>query len=73
LRPIFLINVDAKIASETLAKRLEKVLPETIQSKRVDKGRFLFNAIRTIDDVMEYTKEKELSGILLVIDFEKAF
>ena len=31
------------------------------------------NAIRTIKDVMEYTKVKELSGILVASDFENAF
>ena len=74
-RPISLINVNAKIASKTLAKRLEKVLPEIIHSNQnaFVKGRSLFDAIRTIDDVMEYTKEKELSGILVAIDFEKVF
>ena len=74
-RPISLINVDAKIASKTLAKRLEKVLPEIIHSNQnaFVKGRSLFDAIRTIDDVMEYTKEKELSRILVAIDFEEAF
>ena len=74
-RPISLINVDAKIASKTLAKRLEKVLPEIIHSNQnaFVKERSLFDAIRTIDDVMEYTKEKELCGILVAIDFEKAF
>ena len=73
--PIFLINVDEKIASKTLAKRLEKALPQIIHSNQnvFVKGRSLFDAIRTIiiDDV-EYTKEKELSGILVAIDFEKA-
>ena len=74
-RPISLINVDAKIASKTLAKRLEKVLPEIIHSNQnaLVKGRSIFDAIRTIDDVMEYTKEKKLSGYIVAIDFEKAF
>ena len=70
-----MINVDAKIASKTLAKRLEKVLPKLIHSNQnaFVKGRSIFDAIRTIDDMLEYTKEKELSGILVAIDFEKAF
>ena len=74
-RPISLINVDAKIASKTLAKRLEKVLPEIIHSNQnvFVKGRSIFDAIRTIDDLMEYTKGKDLPGILVAIDFEKAF
>ena len=62
-RPISLINVDAKIASKTLAKRLEKVVPEKPYSNQnaFIKGRSIFDASRTIDDVMDYTKEKELS------------
>ena len=74
-RPISFINVDAKIASKILAKRLEKVLPEIIHSNQNTfvKGRSIFDAIRTIDDVIEYTKEKKISGILVAIDFEKAF
>ena len=73
--PISLINVDSKIASKTLAKRLDKVLPEIIHSNQnaFVKARSIFDAIRTIDDLMEYTKEKDLSGSLVAIDFEKAF
>ena len=37
------------------------------------KGRSIFDAIRTIDDMMGKTKEKELSEILVAVDFEKAF
>ena len=74
-RPISLINVDAKIASKALAKRLENVLPEIVhfdQSAFV-KGRTIFDAIRTIDDVIEHTMNRDISGILVAIDFEKAF
>jgi len=48
-----------KIASKTLAERLEKVLPEVILSNQnaFAKERSLFDAIRTIDNVMEYAKE----------------
>ena len=64
-RPVSLINVDAKIASKMLAKRLQKVLPEIIQSNKnaFVKERFIFDAIRTIDDLMEYIKEKTRPGL----------
>ena len=73
--PISLINVDAKIASKTLAKRLENVLQEIIhfdQSVFV-KGRTIFHAIRTTDDVIEHTMNRDILGILVALDFEKAF
>ena len=68
--------MDAKIASKVLAlKRLEKTLPENIHFNQnaFVKGRAIFDAIRTIEDVVEYTKQKGLSGILPAVDFEKAF
>ena len=37
------------------------------------KGKTIFDAIKTIEDIIEYTKQKGLSGILLAIDFETAF
>ena len=74
-RPISLLNVDVKIASKALAIHLAKVLPEI---KQVDqyayvKGRTIFDAIRTIDDIMEYTKIKQMPGLMVAFDFEKAF
>ena len=36
-------------------------------------GRTIFDAIRTIDDVNELTMNRDILGILVAIDFEKAF
>ena len=61
--------------SNILAKRLENVLPEIIhfdQSAFV-KGRTIFDAIRTIDDVIEHTINRDISGTIAAIDFEKTF
>ena len=74
-RPISLINVDTKIASKSLAKHLEPILPDLIhynQNANI-KGRSIFDAVRTIDDVIDYTKRADIAGILITIDFEKAF
>ena len=75
-KPISLLNVDMKIASKALALRLEKILPEIIQADQYSyiKGRTIFDAIRTIEDIMEYTKIQQLPGLIRVpFDFEKAF
>ena len=69
------VNVDAKLGSKTLAKRLEKVLPDVIHFNQIAfvEGRIIFYAIRTIDDVIEYARYKDIPGILVAINFEKAF
>ena len=62
-RPISLLNVDAKLTSKPLAKRLEKVLPEVIHFNQnaFVKGRTIFDAVRTIDHVIEYARYKDIS------------
>ena len=63
--------MDAKIASKALASRLVKVPPHIINEDQYAyvKGRTIFDAVRTIDDMMD----KQLPGLLVAFDFEKAF
>ena len=70
-RPISLINVDVKIASKAIARRLESILPELIHPNQNGfiKGRSILDAVRTIDDILEFAKVTEYCGILLAIDF----
>ena len=73
-RPISLINVDVKIASKTIARRLESILPKLVHSNQNGfiKGRSV-DGVRTIEDILEFAKFMDSSRILLAIDFEKAF
>ena len=73
-RPISLLNVDVKIASKALALRLEKALLDIIGNDQYAyvKGRMIFDAVRSIEDIMEYTKLREQPGIMIAFDFEIA-
>ena len=74
-RPISLINVDVKIGSNAIAKRLENVLPNIIHfnPSAYVKGRTIFDAVRTIEDVMEFSKRYSIDGRMVFTDFKKAF
>ena len=74
-RPISFTNVDVKIASKAIARRLETILTELIHHNQNGfvKGRSLFDAVRMIDDRLELAQITNKSGILVAIDFEKAF
>ena len=74
-RPISLLNIDYKIASKAIAQRIQKVLPSIIHSDQCGyvSNRQIGDAVRTIADVTEYTKKHDLHGLMIFIDFEKAF
>lgn len=70
-----MINVDTKIGSKAIATRLQKVLPKIIHFNQnaYVKGRTILDAVRTIDDILEYTERNKIQGLLVAIDFQKAF
>ena len=75
LRPISLLNVDNKILTKAIAKRLEKILPKIINHDQTGyiKGRFIGEDIRLIQDIMSYTKTMEKTGIAIFLNFRKVF
>ena len=74
-RPITLHNCDYKIAAKALANRLKKVLPKLVNSDQTGfmKGRFIGENIRLIDGVINFAEVENIPGLLLFLDFEKAF
>ena len=66
-RPVSHLNVGVKIALKAFAIPLTKVLAEIIQVDQYAyvQGRTIFDAVRIIDDIMEYTKIQQIPGLCL--------
>ena len=63
------------MATNAIACRLKKFLPELISQSQTGfiKGRFIGESTRFVYDAMNYTEIKKNKGLLMFIDFEKAF
>ena len=74
-RPITLLNTVHKIASSCIVARLKTVLPKLIgdDQKGFLKGRYIGENIRLLYDTLLYAKQYQIPGLLLMVDFEKAF
>lgn len=74
-RPLTLLDVVYKIASGTIASRIKSVIIKLISKDQTGfiKGRYIGENIRLIYDLMNYTEQNDIQGLLLLIDFEKAF
>jgi len=61
--------------SQVIAARVKKVLPKIIHYDQTGyvKDLFIGEAIRSIFNIMDFTAKENIPGLLLFIDFQKAF
>ena len=74
-RPISLLNVIYKLMSSAIANRLKTVLNKLINQdqKGFITGRYIGENIRVVYDVLFESKQQQIPGLLLSIDFQQAF
>ena len=74
-RLISLLNCVYKIASGVIAFRIKGTLQNLIHADQTGfiAGRYIGENTRLVYDAMHYKEEQNIPGLLLLIDFEKAF
>ena len=74
-RPISVLNTDYNLLTKIYASRLQIVLQNIINPDQVGyiKSRFIGENIRTIQDIIEYSSLFKHPGLVVLLDFEKAF
>ena len=74
-RPISLLNIDYKILAKVICKRLQNVINKIISIDQTGylKLRSATENVRLVEDVIDYCLHLNIPGILLFIDFKKAF
>jgi hypothetical protein len=74
-RPIALINIIFKIVSKCYASKIDPIANRIISPNQTTfiKGRLITDGVLALQEVIHELKVKKLGGILLKIDFEKAY
>ncbi len=74
-RPISLTNCDYKILAFCLANRIQSVIHTIVHPSQAAyvKDRFIGCNIRLVEDVIEYFDKYNQEGVLMMLDFTKAF
>ena len=69
------MNTDYKIAAKSIANRIKKILPNIIHHSQTGfmQERYIGENIRLTHDVIKYANDNNLKGLIMFIDFEKAF
>ena len=64
-----------KIASGTIANRIKLVLDKIISKDQTSfiKGMYIGENTRLVYDMLQHAEQNDIPGLLLLIDFEKAF
>ena len=71
-RPISFLNTVYKLASSCIAERINSVLQILISNDQTGfiPGRYIGGNTRLIYDILHFTEEQDIPGILLLIDFD---
>lgn len=74
-RHICLLNVVYKVFTKTLIMRLEKVMDKIIKKCKYGflKERNIMDGVMVLHEILNDTKVKKQEGLLLKLDFEKAY
>jgi len=74
-RPITLLCADYKLASKAIAYRIRPHLIKLINSDQNGfvKNRYIGQNIDLLHQIIEYSEESKIPGIVLAVDYEKAF
>ena len=74
-RAISLLNVNFKICSTIIARRMQQVIPSLVSSSQTAyvKNRFIGENTRLTFDVIDYCNKHNVPGIVIAADFEAAF
>ena len=74
-RPISLLNTDYKIASKAITERLKPVMKSILHRDQTCGvvGRSIFSNLQLIRDTLDMIDKTNESGILVILDQEKAF
>ena len=73
-RPISLQNIDLKMITRTLAKRLSAVINKLInQSKKCLPGRKILTNVHILQNLIDYINKNDYQALVLFFDNEKAY
>ena len=74
-RPLSMLSVIYKLASAAIANRIKPHLNEIIDKTQCGfvPGRYIGESTRLVYDIMKFTEDATIPGMLVLIDFEKAF